>query len=77
MTGTPRVEFDPNVRCAGNRTYVGIEDLPHGLALGDEVELVEPEAGLGWPGQLYALDCDRGLAYLSVRWADSRRLTGP
>jgi hypothetical protein len=66
----PRVEFDPNVRCAGNGTYLALDALPAGLALGADVDLVEPESGQAWPAQLYALDQDRGLAYLTVRWTN-------
>lgn len=63
-----RVEFDPNVRCAGNRTYVGLEDVPGSLPIGAAVDLYEPESGLSWPGVLAAADDVRRLAYFDVQW---------
>ncbi|GHE41985.1 hypothetical protein GCM10017673_50230 [Streptosporangium violaceochromogenes] len=67
-----RIAIDPNIRVRGNGTYAGFEDADGPLAVGDIVEVFEPESGLAGQGNVADVDNERGLAYLSVEWASLR-----
>lgn len=64
-----RIAIDPNIRVRGNGTYAGLEDANGPLAVGDAVEVFEPESGLAGQGSVTGVDNERELVYLSVEWA--------
>lgn len=68
------VKIDPNVRVRGNGTYAGLEDVDGPLAVGEEVQVVEPESELVGTGRVTEIDTARELVYLSLDWAS---LHGP
>lgn len=68
-TPTTRVAIDPNIRVRGNGTYAGFEDVTGPIAVGEEVEVYEPEGGLVGTGRVTEIDGSRELVYLSVDWA--------
>jgi hypothetical protein len=63
-----RVTIDPNIRVRGNGTYAGFEDVTGPIAVGEAVEVYEPESGLTGEGSVTEIDADRQLIYLSVNW---------
>lgn len=64
-----RVSIDPNIRVRGNSTYAGFEDVTGPIAVGEDVEVYEPESGLVGTGRVTEIDGSRELVYLSVNWA--------
>lgn len=69
-----QVEVDPNVRVRGNQTYscfrhVRGADLP---AIGDPVQVVEPESGLTGTGTVTDLDHEAEIIYIRVDWRGLR-----
>ncbi len=68
------IEIDPNVRVRGNCTYAGFEDIvgEHQFAVGDDVEVVEPEADLAGQGRILEIDVVKELVYLAVDWSSLR-----
>lgn len=68
-TPQTRVAIDPNVRVRGNGTYAGFEDVDGPMAVGDDVQVYEPESGLVGEGRVTEIDRDRELIYLSVDWS--------
>ena len=69
---TSRVKVDLNVRVRGNQTYSGLEDAEGPLAVGQRVEVHEPESGLVGDGQITEIDTVSQLVYLNVDWASLR-----
>jgi hypothetical protein len=74
---TTRVTIDPNVRVRGNGTYAGFEDVTGPMAVGETVEVHEPESGLVGVGSITEIDGDRELVYLSVDWSSLTDETTP
>lgn len=64
-----RVAIDPNVRVRGNGTYAGFEDVDGPMAVGEDVQVYEPESGLVGKGRVTEIDRERELIYLSVDWS--------
>jgi len=64
-----RVAIDPNVRVRGNGTYAGFEDVTGPIAVGEVVEVCEPESGIAGEGKVTEIDGDKELVYLSVEWS--------
>jgi len=64
-----RVEIDLNVRVRGNWTFTGLEDADGPIAVGDVVQVFEPESGIEGPGRVEEVDLHRRLIFLSVDWA--------
>lgn len=71
---TARVAIDLNVRVRGNQTYAGFEDVHGDIALGDEVEVYEPETSLVGHGRVTDVDAARQLVYLAVDWTGLHEL---
>lgn len=67
-----RIAIDPNIRVRGTGTYAGFEDADGPLAVGDVVEVFEPESDLVGKGSVTDVDAERELVYLSVEWASLR-----
>jgi hypothetical protein len=67
-----RVRIDLNVRVRGNGTYTGLEDVFGPIAVGDIVEIFEPESSLAGPGRITDIDFETRLVYLTVEWASLR-----
>lgn len=63
-----RIMIDPNVRVRGNGTYAGFEDVRGPVAVGMDVQVYEPEAGIFGNGRVNEIDTGRKLVYLSVDW---------
>ena len=57
------VEIDLNVRVHGGQTYSGYEDVSGPLAVGDVVEVFEPESGVRGPGRVTDIDAAKRLVY--------------
>jgi hypothetical protein len=72
-----RVTIDPNVRVRGNGTYAGFEDVDGPMAVGETVEVHEPESGLVGVGRITEIDGTRKLVYLSVDWSSLTDETTP
>jgi hypothetical protein len=64
-----RVMIDPNIRVRGNATYAGFEDVDGPIAVGEAVEVYEPESGITGQGCVTEIDAARELVYLSVDWS--------
>ena len=69
--------IDPNVRVRGNGTYAGFEDVNGPMAVGEPVEVHEPESGLVGVGRITEIDGTRKLVYLSVDWSSLTDETTP
>lgn len=67
-----RVRIDLNVRVRGNGTYAGLEDVDGPLAVGDVVQVFEPESGLEGEGCVTEVDQETHLVYLTVDWESLR-----
>jgi hypothetical protein len=64
-----RIIIDPNIRVRGNDTYAGFEDVNGPIAVGEVVDVHEPESGLTGQGRVTEIDADRQIVYLSVNWS--------
>jgi hypothetical protein len=64
-----RVAIDPNVRVRGDDTYAGFEDVTGPIAVGEVVDVYEPESGAVGEGKVTEIDGDKELVYLSVDWS--------
>jgi hypothetical protein len=72
-----RVTIDPNVRVRGNGTYAGFEDVTGPMAVGETVEVHEPESGLVGVASITEIDGSSELVYLSVDWSSLTDETPP
>ncbi len=64
------VDIDLNVRVRGNQTVSGFEDVSGLLAVGDVVEVREPESGLHGRARVTDIDVAKRLVYLAVDWPE-------
>jgi len=64
-----QVEIDPNVRVRGQLTYARLGDVKGPLAVGQTVEVVEPESDLVGVGRVVEIDAVHSFVYLGVDWA--------
>lgn len=64
-----RIVIDPNVRVRGQLTYAGFEDVEGSIAVGQNVDVVEPESGLVGKGLIVEIDLQTQLVYLGVDWS--------
>jgi len=64
-----KVAIDPNVRVRGNDTYTGFEDVTGPIAVGEVVDVYEPESGVAGEGRVTEIDGNKELVYLSVDWS--------
>jgi hypothetical protein len=67
-----RVEIDPNVRVRGNQTFSGLENVYGPIAIGQAVQVFEPEANIVGDAWVSDIDNDKGLVYLRVMWSSLR-----
>jgi hypothetical protein len=65
---TVRVAIDLNVRVKGNQAMAGFEDASGMVAMGDEVEVYEPESGLHGPAVVNEIDDSKRLIYMITDW---------
>jgi hypothetical protein len=63
------VQIDPNIRVRGQLTFAGLEDVTGPLAVGQTVEVIEPESDLIGTGRVVEIDPARSLVYLGVDWS--------
>jgi hypothetical protein len=63
------VEIDPNVRVRGNQTLSALENVHGPIAVGQAVEVFEPEADIVGNAWVSDIDTDKGLVYLRVMWS--------
>lgn len=64
-----KVAIDLNVRCRGNGTVSGFEDVEGILMVGDCVTVHELESGIEGHGRVTEIDNARQLVYLAVDWS--------
>lgn len=67
-----RVEIDPNVRVRGNQTFSGLDNVYGPIAVGQAVQVFEPEADIVGDGWVTDIDHKKKLVYLRVMWSSLR-----
>lgn len=67
-----RVEIDPNVRVRGNQTFTGMDNVYGPIAVGQAVQVFEPEADIVGDGWVTDIDTKKNLVYLRVMWSSLR-----
>ena len=68
-----KIEFDPNIRISSKKypetnTYVGYENVPGPISVGDTVFLVESESGLYGTGLVLGYSDKKEIFYIKAYW---------